>query len=77
MNAATAMNRAIAAAGGQSALARALAEKTGRPVRQGHIWAWVHRTCRVPAEYVLPIEDVTGISRHDLRPDLYPRETAA
>lgn len=30
---------------------------------------------RVPAERVLDVERVTGISRHDLRPDLYPRDT--
>lgn len=28
---------------------------------------------RVPAERVLAIEAFTGISRHDLRPDIYPR----
>jgi len=27
---------------------------------------------RVPAERVLLVEAATGISRHDLRPDLYP-----
>lgn len=31
---------------------------------------------RVPAERVLDVERVTGISRHDIRPDLYPREAA-
>jgi DNA-binding transcriptional regulator YdaS (Cro superfamily) len=31
---------------------------------------------RPPAERVLEIERVTSISRHDLRPDIYPRETA-
>ncbi len=31
---------------------------------------------RVPAERVLEIERLTGVSRHDLRPDIYPRETA-
>ena len=31
----------------------------------------------VPAERVLDVESVTGISRHDLRPDIYPREAAA
>lgn len=28
----------------------------------------------VPAERVLAVERETGVSRHDLRPDLYPRE---
>jgi DNA-binding transcriptional regulator YdaS (Cro superfamily) len=27
---------------------------------------------RVPAERVLDVERITGISRHELRPDLYP-----
>jgi hypothetical protein len=27
---------------------------------------------RVPAERVLVVEDVTGIPRHELRPDIYP-----
>lgn len=27
---------------------------------------------RVPAERVLEVERVTGVSRHELRPDLYP-----
>lgn len=31
---------------------------------------------RVPADKVLKVEDTTGISRHDLRPDLYPRGRA-
>ncbi len=30
---------------------------------------------RIPAERVLQIERATGVSRHDLRPDLYPRES--
>lgn len=34
---------------------------------------------RVPAERVLGIEKATGgaVTRHELRPDLYPTETAA
>jgi DNA-binding transcriptional regulator YiaG len=31
---------------------------------------------RVPAERVLEVERVTGVSRHELRPDLYPAPTA-
>lgn len=29
---------------------------------------------RVPAERVLQVERITGVSRHVLRPDLYPTE---
>lgn len=28
----------------------------------------------MPAEYVRIAEAATGVSRHDLRPDIYPRE---
>jgi DNA-binding transcriptional regulator YdaS (Cro superfamily) len=52
-----------------------LAEALGVP----HSVAW--RYCKghrlVPAERALAIEEATGISRHDLRPDIYPREDAA
>ncbi|HGM5182253.1 TPA: transcriptional regulator [Pseudomonas aeruginosa] len=39
---------------------------------QPRIWQCLHRNLRVPAELVLPIEAATGVSRHELRPDLYP-----
>lgn len=61
-----AIERAVKAAGGQ----QALADKMG--VKYQAVQKWV-RT-RVPAERVLAIETATGVSRHDLRPDLYPRE---
>ena len=32
---------------------------------------------RVPAERVLDVERITGVSRHDLRPDLYPTQEPA
>lgn len=65
-----ALLRACAAAGGQSALARALGLRS-----QGSVSSWIANG-RVPAERVLPIEELTGISRHELRPDLYPDERA-
>lgn len=30
---------------------------------------------KIPPERVLSVEKITGISRHDLRPDIYPMET--
>lgn len=59
---------ALKKAGGQAALARLIA------VSQPSVWHWVHKSRRVPAEYVLAVEEKTGVSRHDLRPDLYPRD---
>lgn len=37
---------------------------------------------RVPAEHVLKVEELTGVSRHDMRPDVFgphprPRQRAA
>jgi DNA-binding transcriptional regulator YdaS (Cro superfamily) len=35
------------------------------------------RNNRIPAERVLEIERLTGVSRHCLRPDIYPPPAAA
>jgi DNA-binding transcriptional regulator YdaS (Cro superfamily) len=61
----SAIHKAVEAAGGQSALARALGK------RQSTVWDWVKRG-NVPAEHVAGIEAATGIPRHVLRPDLWP-----
>lgn len=39
------------------------------------ITKWKQRR-QVPAERVLAIEKATGVSRHELRPDIYPPEDA-
>lgn len=64
----TALLRACDAIGGQSALARALGLRS-----QGSVSSWIARN-KIPAERVIPIEELTGVSRHELRPDLYPIE---
>lgn len=38
---------------------------------------WMRNEKELPAEWVIPTEKATGVSRHDLRPDIYPREDAA
>lgn len=62
------LQRAIRIVGGQAALARACGCK------QQHVWNWINRDRRVPAEFVLAIERATGgrVTRHQLRPDIYP-----
>ena len=65
-----AFHRAIQIVGGQSALGRLI----GKP--QSTVWEWVDRKKPLPAEFVLTIEAATGISRHELRPDIYPLEPA-
>jgi len=57
------LTTAIEAAGSQHELARRLR------IKAQSVTKWT----RVPAERVLQVERVTGVSRHDLRPDLYPR----
>ena len=62
-----ALRRAIALAGSQTALAA----KIGKT--QGHVSKWLERNV-LPADMVIAIEQATGVSRHDLRPDIYPDE---
>lgn len=60
------LQRAIDNAGSQSALA----EKIG--VSQAHISYWLTKSKRgVPAEYVRKVAEASGVSAHELRPDLF------
>lgn len=43
-------------------------------VNQSTVSRWVNQTKQLPAEYVLQAEQLTGVSRHVLRPDIYPVE---
>ena len=52
---------AIEKAGGIAALARELG------IKHTAIYSW----SRVPAGRVLEVERITGISRHELRPDIF------
>jgi DNA-binding transcriptional regulator YdaS (Cro superfamily) len=63
-----ALKAAIDRAGSQSALARVLS------ISQQAVSGWVKRGSELPPQYVLAVEAATGISRHDLRPDIYPIE---
>jgi DNA-binding transcriptional regulator YdaS (Cro superfamily) len=38
------------------------------------VWKWLNSSKRLPAEHVLAVEAATGISRHLLRPDIYPAD---
>lgn len=46
-------------------------------VKQPSVWRWLRITHVLPPEHVLAVEAATGISRHDLRPDIYPIESPA
>ncbi|AJP72949.1 transcriptional regulator [Sphingomonas hengshuiensis] len=62
--------RAVRVAGSQSKYARLIG------VAQQTVHDWLKKKRPLPAEHVLKTEAETGVSRHDLRPDLYPRESA-
>ena len=67
-----ALMRACDLAGGQAELARRIG------TRQSLVWYWLNSSKRgVPAEFVLSIERETGVSRSELRPDLWPADLEA
>lgn len=57
--------------GSQSAYARLCG------VSQTAVWKWLQSGKRLPAEHVLTVEAETGVSRHLLRPDIYPPSSTA
>lgn len=57
-----AIAKAREAAGGGAALAR------GLKLRRQAVYQWD----KVPSHHVLSVERLTKVSRHELRPDLYP-----
>jgi len=61
-----ALNEAIAIAGGVTRLAELL----------GIASQAIHQWKSVPVARVLKIEEVTGVSRYRLRPDIYPHDSA-
>lgn len=58
------LDRAVEVAGSQSALAKALG------IKPPSISGWYERG-KVPVERCAAIEAATGVSRHDLRPDVF------
>lgn len=67
----TALSDAINVVGPQASFGRICG------VSQAAVWKWLNVAGRLPAEHVLTVEAASGVSRHDLRPDIYPRETMA
>jgi len=70
METTTALRNAIESVGGTVALARSV----GTP--HYNVSKWLRRG--VPPAFVLKVEQASGVSRHDLRPDIFgPAERAA
>jgi DNA-binding transcriptional regulator YdaS (Cro superfamily) len=66
-----ALRKAIEIAGSQSSFARIVG------VSQAAVWKWLRKRRPLPAERVLSAEAATGVSRHELRPDIYPAGDAS
>lgn len=60
----SALDKAVSAAGSQLALANLLG------IKAPSVSGWYERK-RVPAERCIAIEQATGVSRHELRPDVF------
>tara|TARA_R110002124_G_scaffold90543_1_gene230847 strand:+ start:24920 stop:25204 length:285 start_codon:yes stop_codon:yes gene_type:complete len=65
-----ALKAAVNAARSQSNFAKKLG------VSQPAVWKWLQSSKKLPAEHVLTVEKLFGISRHELRPDIYPVDLA-
>lgn len=66
-----ALQSAVDQAGSQTKLAEAIGAS------QQLVSYWLSKGKPLPAEYVLEAERKLGISRHSLRPDIYPADQAA
>jgi len=67
----TPLAEAVRAAGSQSAFGRLI----GR--RQSTVRDWLVLNKLLPAQHVLTVEASTGVSRHALRPDVFPLAESA
>lgn len=61
-----ALQEAVTRAGSQSKFGKICG------ISQPSVWKMLQSTKRLPAEYVLSVEAATNVSRHYLRPDIYP-----
>lgn len=66
-----ALKLACARAGGKASLARKL------QLKPSAVTNWFYRKRPPPAETVVRIEELTGVLRQELRPDLWPAEKRA
>lgn len=62
----TPLAEAVRRAGSQSAFARMIGK------RQSTVSDWLRLERPIPAELAIAVERETGVSRHVLRPDIYP-----
>ncbi len=67
---------AIDKMGGPAAAGRTLTERTknrgsSRKITIGIVWSWLNRDkCGIPLQYIIDVEEESGISRMELRGDV-------
>lgn len=69
------IQQVVILAGGQAALARKLSALViDAKVTQSHVWNWINRDKKIPADYIIPICKVIGWQKtpYELAPNLYP-----
>ena len=65
------LDKAITAAGGKRRLALAL------NIKSSSLSRWIHKyQGQVPPKRVIQVYEATGITPHELRPDLHPNPTS-
>lgn len=65
------LSKAIKQAGGQAQLAREIG------LSRSSVNRWIHKfNGRVPPEHLIHIYHFTGVTPHELRPDLHPTPTS-
>ena len=75
-----AIDEAVKMVGSQTKLAKEMNDRFNTNIRQSNIANWITRDKKAPARYVLNIEEITGVSRHKLRADVFgplPSKTLA
>lgn len=73
-----ALKRAVEILGGQTALAKVC----GGKVRQQHVYNWINRDKKLPAQYAIKVQSATNekgavITASQLCPDVFVSEHAA
>jgi DNA-binding transcriptional regulator YdaS (Cro superfamily) len=77
-----ALQRAVAMAGGQKPLADKITAHGQYSVKQGHIWWWLNRSRKCPANRAIAVEKAVDgrVTRYELRADVFrehPEQSAA
>jgi hypothetical protein len=70
------LTEAVEKAGGYVAVAARLKPgKNGKPVTRQGLWGWLNNPkAKVPSTRVVELAEILGVSRHAIRPDVFPDE---